>query len=216
MLNMDFSKFVSIDTTVMDWVASPKAGVWRKPLAREEAERGHATSLVKYDPGASFNSHNHPLGEEILVLKGTFSDESGDFHAGTYFRNPMGYIHSPFSKEGCVILVKLHQMSPDDLERKAIETDKAHWQECENGVKILIMHEFGTEKVQLIDIPAGAESPLHSHEGGEEIYLMRGKYTDEFGEYSAGCWTRLPDDSEHKPVFIEDSLLWIKSGHLPA
>ena len=216
MLNMDFSQFVSINTLTLDWIASPKAGVWRKPLAREEAERGHATSIVKYDAGASFNSHNHPLGEEILVLEGTFSDETGDFLAGTYFRNPMGFIHSPFSKEGCVILVKLHQMKPEDKERKAIETDKANWQERENGVKILIMHEFETEKVQLIDIPAGAESPLHGHDGGEEIYVIRGKYADQFGEYGAGSWSRLPHGSEHKPVFIEDSLLWIKSGHLPA
>ena len=28
----------------------PKAGVWRKPLAREDAERGHATSIVKFEP----------------------------------------------------------------------------------------------------------------------------------------------------------------------
>jgi len=110
MLNMDFSRRVAIDTHAMDWTASPAAGVWRKPLAREEAESGHATSIVKYDAGASFRAHNHPLGEEILVLSGTFSDETGDFHAGTYFRNPKGFIHAPFSEEGCIILVKLHQM----------------------------------------------------------------------------------------------------------
>ena len=216
MLNMDFSKYVAIDTSVMDWIPSPKPGVWRKPLAREEAERGHATSIVKYDAGASFDSHNHPLGEEILVLEGTFSDETGDFHAGTYFRNPMGFIHSPFSKEGCVILVKLHQMSPDDKERKAIETDKANWQTFENGVKVLIMHEFGKEKVQLVDIPAGADFPLQRLEGGEEIYVIRGKYSDAYGQYGTGSWIRLPDGSEHNPVILQDALLWIKSGHLPS
>ena len=47
MINMDFSQAVTINTAEQDWVASPKAGVWRKPLAREEAERGHATSIVK-------------------------------------------------------------------------------------------------------------------------------------------------------------------------
>ena len=54
-------------------------GVCRKPLACEEAERGHATSIVRYDPGASFSEHGHPLGEEILVLEGTFSDQTGDY-----------------------------------------------------------------------------------------------------------------------------------------
>ena len=41
MLNMDFSQNVVINTAEQAWVASPLAGVWRKPLAREDAERGH-------------------------------------------------------------------------------------------------------------------------------------------------------------------------------
>ena len=69
MLNMDFTRRVVIDTGTLEWVPSPMAGVWRKPLAREEAERGHATSIVRYEPGARFKSHPHPLGEEILVLR---------------------------------------------------------------------------------------------------------------------------------------------------
>ncbi|MDX1734435.1 MAG: cupin domain-containing protein, partial [Halioglobus sp.] len=69
MLNMDFTQRVVIDTGAQDWVASPMAGVWRKPLAREDAERGHATSIVRYEAGARFRAHNHPGGEEILVLE---------------------------------------------------------------------------------------------------------------------------------------------------
>ena len=53
MLNMDFSQRVVIDTNNQQWVPSPKAGVWRKPLAREEAERGHATSIVEVRQGIS-------------------------------------------------------------------------------------------------------------------------------------------------------------------
>src|SRR5437867_10618303 len=106
---MQFEQRVMIDTGDRRWEPSPVSGVWRKPLGREEAERGHATSIVRYDPGASFTGHNHPGGEEILVLDGTFSDETGDFTAGMYFRNPLGFRHAPFSNEGCLILVKLHQ-----------------------------------------------------------------------------------------------------------
>jgi anti-sigma factor ChrR (cupin superfamily) len=214
MLNMDFAQRVAIDSIAMDWVASPAPGVWRKPLARKEAERGHATSIVKYDPGASFKGHNHPKGEEILVLDGTFSDETGDFKAGTYFRNPKGFIHAPFSKEGCIILVKLHQMSPDDTARLAIETDKAKWTTIDRGVRVLILHKFGTERVVMMDLPKGTSGPQHAHPGGEEIYIIKGGFHDEFGNYGPGTWLRLPPDSEHCPVIDEDSLLWVKSGHL--
>jgi anti-sigma factor ChrR (cupin superfamily) len=43
------------------------------------------------------------------VLEGTFSDEQGDYPAGSYVRNPVGSRHAPFSREGCTIFVKLHQ-----------------------------------------------------------------------------------------------------------
>lgn len=214
MLNMDFTQRVAIDTAAMDWVPSPAPGVWRKPLAREEAERGHATSIVKYEPGASFRGHNHPLGEEILVLDGTFSDETGDFHAGTYFRNPKGFIHAPFSKEGCTILVKLHQMDPDDTTRLALETGKQDWMTLDNGVRVLLMHEFGDEKVAMVDLPAGTDGPKHSHPGGEEIFVVKGRFHDEFGHYGPGTWLRMPPGSEHCPVMDEPCLFWVKSGHL--
>ncbi|MES2624224.1 MAG: cupin domain-containing protein [Pseudomonadota bacterium] len=214
MLNMDFSSPIVCDTTKMDWFPSPKPGVWRKPLAREEKERGHATSIVRYDPGASFHSHNHPGGEEILVLEGTFSDATGDFHAGTYFRNPIGFIHAPFSKEGCVIFVKLHQFQPDDTRRLAIETNKCDWQELEHGIEVQALHAHKAEQVILLKLPASAPGISLSDVGGEEIYVIAGNIRDDEGSYPAGTWLRLPPGSSHFMVAVENALLWVKSGHL--
>ena len=45
-LHMDFSERVVIDSNDMDWLPSPLEGVTRKPLARENQESGHATSIV--------------------------------------------------------------------------------------------------------------------------------------------------------------------------
>ncbi len=67
-----------INTNEMGWLSSPSVGVERKPLAGENKESGHVTSVVRYKPGASFKRHEHPLGEEIVVLEGSFSDETGD------------------------------------------------------------------------------------------------------------------------------------------
>ncbi len=68
MLNMDFDRKVVARTCEQEWVPSPSGGVVRKPLARKEAERSHATSIVRYEPGTSFKRHEHPFGGEILVL----------------------------------------------------------------------------------------------------------------------------------------------------
>lgn len=214
MLNMDFSRPVVIDTAQMPWVPSPHAGVWRKPLAREDAERGHATSIVRYEPGASFSGHNHPLGEEILVLDGTFSDATGDFRAGTYFRNPKGFIHAPFSHDGCTILVKLHQFQPDDTTRLAIDTNTAAWHTYDHGIQVLPLHEYKEERVVLVRLPASAPGIPHTHPGGEEIYVVSGTIQDENGLYPAGTWLRQPPASAHCPVALEDAVLWVKSGHL--
>lgn len=214
MLNMNFNERVVIDTTTQPWVASPKAGVWRKPLARADAERGHATSIVRYDAGASFNSHNHPGGEEILVLDGTFSDATGDFTAGTYFRNPLGFQHAPFSQPGCLILVKLHQFQNDDDKRLAIQTRDGHWQEVVNGIRVQMLHQHKEEQVVLVELPASAPGIHHSHPGGEEIYVIKGIIKDEYGTYAAGTWLRQPPGSAHCPYAVEDAVLWVKSGHL--
>jgi anti-sigma factor ChrR (cupin superfamily) len=214
MLNMDFTRTVIIDTTRMDWIASPKPGVWRKPLAREDAERGHATSIVRYDPGASFNGHNHPGGEEILVLAGTFSDATGDFSAGTYFRNPIGFVHAPYSTLGCEILVKLHQFQPDDGKRVAVDTHSGTWTRLDHGIQVQMLHEFGNERVALVRLPVQAPGIPHQHPGGEEIFVIEGAIEDEHGYHPAGSWLRLPPGSSHCPTAVVDALLWIKSGHL--
>ncbi|ARD46222.1 cupin domain-containing protein [Colwellia sp. PAMC 21821] len=216
MINMDFTKRVVIDTEQQPWQASPLPGVWRKPLARENSESGHATSVVKYDAGASFSAHNHPLGEEIFVLSGIFSDETGDFPAGSYFRNPKGFVHAPFSVNGCELLVKLHQMSPLDNQRICIDTNQQKWQAGYGNLKVKPLHNFETESVALVFWPAGEKFILHSHFSGEEIYVISGELIDELGRYPAGSWIRSPHLSQHQPFVEEDTLIWVKTGHLTA
>ncbi|WP_235015505.1 cupin domain-containing protein [Oceanicoccus sp. KOV_DT_Chl] len=212
---MDFSQRVVINTHHQDWVASPKAGVWRKPLAREEAERGHATSIVRYDAGARFHPHDHPLGEEILVLEGTFSDDTGDYNAGTYFRNPEGFRHAPFSEDGCTILVKLHQFHTGDNQHVVIDTRSANFVPGQGNLQVLPLHQFNAESVALVRWPAGEKFLPHRHYGGEEIYVLSGELKDELGSYPAGSWIRSPHLSEHHPFVEEDTLIWVKVGHLP-
>jgi anti-sigma factor ChrR (cupin superfamily) len=214
MLNMDFTQRVVIDTAKQDWTPSPMAGVWRKPLAREESERGHATSIVRYEAGARFSAHDHPLGEEILVLDGVFSDQTGDYPAGTYFRNPEGFRHAPFSEEGCVLLVKLHQFQTGDTEHVVIDTHSASFNPGIGKLEVLSLHQHEAEQVALVRWPAGEKFQAHKHFGGEEIYVISGEFKDEFGSYPAGSWIRSPHMSEHVPFVEVDTLIWVKVGHL--
>lgn len=215
-LNMDFSRQVVINTNLMGWFPSPSETVWRKPLAREEAERGHTTSIVRFGPASAFPEHSHPLGEEILVLDGVFSDQFGDYGAGTYLRNPPGSRHSPFSREGCVLFVKLDQFHPHDTATVRIDTRKAPWRPGQGNLQVMPLDEFRGEHVALVKWPAGERFKPHLHVGGEEIFVLSGTFRDEHGDYPAGTWMRSPHLSKHHPFVDEATLIWVKVGHLPA
>ena len=214
MFNMDLSKKIVIDTNLEEWLDSPSGGVKRIPLEREEAEAGHTTSLVEYKPGASFEKHFHPLGEEIFVLEGVFSDENGDYGPGSYIRNPPGSFHSPFSKEGCLIFVKLNQMDPTDSQKVVINTEESEWRPGHGNLEVMPLYSFMTENVALVKWPKGERFIKHSHFGGEEIFVLKGEFIDEFGKYPKKTWIRSPHLSSHLPFVEEETIILVKTGHL--
>ena len=211
MLNMDFAKTVFMDTDKIDWVASPMSGVYRKPLAREETERGHATSLVQYEADSVFRPHPHPLGEEILVLNGVFSDEKGDFKAGSYFRNPPGSGHAPHSRDGCFLFVKLHQFQPHDLNQVYVDTPSI-WSSEKS--EILSLYQFGDERVWLVRIQ-NSEDILDELDlcASVELFIISGlaKYGDI--QMSSGAWLREPDFRLDRWSVASGCFIWLKSGH---
>ncbi len=213
-INMNLSQKVIIDTNDEKWVESPSKKVLRIRLEREKEESGHATSIVTYKPGATFSAHKHPLGEEIYVLEGVFSDEYGDYPAGSYLRNPPDTSHSPFSREGCTILVKLDQFQSDDLEPVNINTHDSKWYPGHGGLRVMPLHSFELQSTALVKWPAGQKFLSHSHFGGEEIFVLSGCFKDEYGEYSKGTWIRSPHLSNHNPWVDQETIIFVKTGHL--
>jgi anti-sigma factor ChrR (cupin superfamily) len=214
-LHADFSQRVVVNSQELPWVDSPLPGVQRRLLDRVGEEVARATSIVRYAPGSAFSAHTHGGGEEFLVLEGVFSDEHGDFEAGTYVRNPVGSSHTPYSQTGATILVKLWQMDPDDQTPITIDTNRANWAPgLVDGLTVLPLHAFGTEQVALVKWAPGTQFQPHRHWGGEEIYVLAGTFADEFGEYPQGTWIRSPHGSVHTPFSEEGCLIYVKTGHL--
>lgn len=215
-LHADLSQRALLDTSSLPWTASPMAGVERRMLDRRGDEVARATSIVRYVPGSWFERHSHGGGEESLVLEGTFSDEQGNYPAGTYLRNPGGSSHAPFSEEGCMLLVKLHQMHPADQQRQVIDTNKAAWLPgLVSGLEVLPLHAFGSEHVALVRWAPGTVFQPHGHPGGEEIFVLDGVFQDEHGTYPTGSWLRNPPGSVHRPWSEKGCTIWVKTGHLP-
>ncbi|MDQ3478317.1 MAG: cupin domain-containing protein [Pseudomonadota bacterium] len=215
LINADFRERVVIDTRAQAWISSPESGVERQPLDRIGGEQARATSLVRYAAGSSFSAHQHGGGEEFLVLDGTFSDEHGEYPAGTYVRNPPGSCHRPFSREGCTLFVKLRQFAPDDQKRVVIDTRASTWSGVSgSGLSRLTLHRHGDEKVELVRFAPNARVPSDPHPGGEEVLVLEGVLSDEAGHYPAGVWVRDPPGSSHAPFSETGCVIYVKEGHL--
>ena len=214
-INADFSQRAVVRPGDVDWVASPLPGVDRLMLDRIGDEVARATSIVRYAPNSSFSEHEHSGGEEFFVLDGVFSDESGDYPAGSYVRNPIGTRHTPFTREGCRIFVKLRQFEAGDQRQFSVDTRGAEFSPgVIPGLTVLSLHQYEHESVALVRWAPGTHFNRHRHYGGEEIFVLEGTFQDEHGDYPAGSWLRSPHLSEHTPFSEEGCLIYVKVGHL--
>ncbi len=218
MLNVDFSQRVVMQTAAMDWQASPSNSVWRKRLDHLGGEFSRVTSVVRYDARSHFHAHGHPNGEEILVLSGVFSDQSGDYPAGSFLLNPEGFEHAPFSEPGCVVFVKLQQYPGTNRRHVTLNFNDAEWQAGEaSGVESLPLYSDAgfAEVIELLRFAPGATLPAREVAGGEEVFVMAGAASDELGEYAEGCWVRTPPGAHPALTSAGGATIYRKSGHLP-
>jgi len=199
------------------WQTAPQAPVKRWPLEREAPEQGQVTSLVEYLPGARFPEHRHPAGEEILVLSGIFSDEGGNYPAGSYLRSPAASSHSPFSEQGCLLFVKLNQFAADDRQTLRLSPDSLQWEATAPGQQQCRLHAHGCEQTLLIDCVGGALLQMPAQDGGELLVLhgaLQGRGPEAVAVLPAHSWVRDPALTQRRFQALEPSRVLLKLGAL--
>ena len=67
---------------------------------------GQVTTFVRHLSGSSFREHDHPEGEEILVIEGAFQDAEQRYPGGTWLQLPVGSKLEARSDNGGVVYVK--------------------------------------------------------------------------------------------------------------
>ena len=216
-LNADFSKRALVHSDQIEWIASPMPGVDRRMLDRIGGEVARATTIVRYAPESRFSEHTHTGGEEFIVLDGVFSDEHGDFPAGSYVRNPPTSAHSPHSENGTTIFVKLWQFQPEDRTHVVIDMNKMEYISDADrpGVAVMTLFADGRETVRAEKWSAGAEVQMPLT-GGAELLVLDGALTEGGDALTKGSWLRLPIGSELRAKAGPDGArIWMKLGHLP-
>ena len=218
MLHADRTRTALMHGATLPWLRSPEPGVERRLLERAGGEVALATSIVRYAPNSRFAAHEHALGEEFLVLEGTFSDEHGHHPPGTYVRNPPGSRHAPFSDAGCVIFVKLRQMHPADRHAvRAFERERV-WQRVSATRDVCVLHQADGRVVQLERLAPGGELALGGATDAQELFVVDGAAVLHDGEVKPlerWSWLRRPLVAAARVSALGCALLWTQRGHLP-
>ena len=215
-LNANFSERCFVHTANTPWIPSPMPGVDRRMLDRIGDEIARATTIVRYAPNSLFSPHVHTGGEEFYVLDGVFQDEHGDFPTGSYIRNPPESKHTPGSRPGCTIFVKLWQFDMADRTHVRIDTKKmAFLPDASNpDVEIMPLFRDDREDVCLERWKAGSEIPLRS-KNGIEILALEGSFAEGGENFGLHSWLRLPKDTNSTAkVGPDGARVWVKRDHL--
>jgi hypothetical protein len=214
-LNGDLSARVSMDPQKMTWTPSPSGTVWRKRYHRVgPPESGQVTSLVRYEPNSRFHRHEHPEGEEILVLDGVFSDEHGDWAAGTYLLNPQGFSHAPFSNPGCELFVKLRQFPGLERLHVVIDTNAAtELPSAIAGISVRPLYEQRgfSDTMRLERWVAGTRAERHFPQGAE-IFVVHGEWVADTTTLGSRSWLRLPAGTRCAAESAAGCVLYVKEG----
>lgn len=192
-LNSDFSQKVLIHDRDNPWQTSPAIGVERKMLDRIGNEIARATTIVRFAPQSSFEPHTHYGGEEYIVLDGVFQDESGNFPAGSYVRNPPMSRHTPSSELGATIFVKLWQFDPKDRTHLIININSIDLisDALRYGIKSSTLFKDTREHVSVEKWLPNTSHNL-DFQSGAEILVLNGSLTENGQRLCERDWIRFP------------------------
>ena len=83
------------------WIERRPGVEWR--ILWEDPDGRHKAILMRYAAGAVIPRHRHLGDEQIFVLEGSVSDDTGTCTAGNYARRPPGCVHTVRSETGALV-----------------------------------------------------------------------------------------------------------------
>jgi anti-sigma factor ChrR (cupin superfamily) len=105
-------------------------------------------------------------------------------------------------------------INTDFEQRVVVDTHKAVWIDSPMaGVRRRPLDRIGVEVARattLVRYEANARFSPHIHDGGEEILVLSGVFSDEKGDYPEGTYLRNPPSSTHAPFSREGCTLFVK------
>ncbi|MCJ8325644.1 MAG: cupin domain-containing protein [Campylobacterales bacterium] len=203
-MNSDNKKRVISNSNNIEWQRYNN-NIFKKIFSKNNDKE---TSLIKFKKNSKMSNIKKINSVEILILEGTYINEYGKFEEGTYLKLHEENENMVQSENGCIIFRKINYYSNSD--KYIINTYSSSWLQGYGNLKIMPL----SEKTALVKWPKDEHFIPHLHWGGEEILVINGTFIDEYGTYEKGTWIRSPHQSKHHPYVKEETIIFVKTGHL--
>ena len=204
-MNDNYETRVLINTNDLEWENTQNKGIYKKLLSKKEDEE---TSILKIEESSKLNNNSKINSVEIFVLEGIYKNEFGEFKSGTYLNLPNENEAFVSSNTGCVIFRK--ENCDKGVENIIIDTNSTPWLKGQGNLEVMPLFT----QTALVKWPQNERFIPHKHWGGEEIFVLKGRFMDEHGIYPKGSWIRSPHLSTHFPFVEEETIIFVKTGHL--
>ncbi len=206
MINVEYDKSISLDEANIKWQYDDVLNCHKKIFSLDEDKE---TSLIKFDKDSNFKNSKRINSVEIFILAGTYSNEFGDFEKGTYLKLPKEDESKITTSNNCEIFKKINY-SQNTIETSIVDTSSSQWLQGQGNLQVMPL----SDQTALVKWPKDEIFIPHTHWGGEEILVLKGTFIDEHGEYKIGTWLRSPHLSRHHPYVKEETIIFVKTGHL--
>lgn len=210
----------AIDITAAAW-SQVAEGIEEIRLAHRRGSDPYTTHMVRLGPGRRLPDPPAEVTREIVVFEGACALDDTTLEEGDYSRRAPGYAGTWVTEDGCTLLVKTGASPPPAHETEPgqeivlVQTMFTDWLPGQGNLKVMPLHSAGSESSALVKWPAGERFQPHKHWGGEEILVLTGTFMDEHGVYPKGTWMQSPHLSSHHPFVEKETLIFVKTGHLP-
>lgn len=204
-MNSNYDEKAFVDTTTLKWEVTSVDGVFIKLLSSKDDTQ---TALLKLEKNTVLSQVPQSNSVEIFVLEGTYVNAYGEFAQGTYLRLPKEDESLVTSIDGCMVFRKINYF--DDDQTMIVDTSSSQWLSGQGNLEVLPLHQ----QTALVKWPENERFAPHKHWGGEEIFVLKGIFMDEHGKYPQGSWIRSPHLSVHFPYVEEETIIFVKTGHL--
>ncbi len=204
-MNDNYETRALINTNDLEWENTQNKGIYKKLLSKKENEK---TSILKIEENSKLNNDSKINSVEIFVLEGVYKNEFGEFKSGTYLNLPNENEAFVTSSSGCVIFRK--ENCDKGIENIIIDTNSTPWLKGQGNLEVMPLYT----QTALVKWPQNERFIPHKHWGGEEIFVLKGRFMDEYGIYPESSWIRSPHLSTHFPFVEEETIIFVKTGHL--